>query len=101
MNDPKKEKELIYENIKLKILEITPKIQKKVMDDIKIGLKKYTKIVKTNLNDEKERLKSFSKQLKDTEKAKEAIEITKNIDILYTESIKKFNESIDNINENL
>jgi hypothetical protein len=101
VNDPKKEKELIYENTKLKILEITPKIQKKVMDDIKIGLKEYTKIVKANLNDAKERLKSFSKQLKDTEKAEKAIEITKNIDIFYTESIKKFNESIDNVNENL
>ena len=101
VNDPKKEKELIYENTKLKILEITPKIQKKVMDDIKIGLKEYTKIVKANLNDAKERLKSFSKQLEDTEKAEKAIEITKNIDIFYTESIKNFNESIDNVSENL
>lgn len=101
VNDPKKEKELIYENTKLKILEITPKIQKKVMDDIKIGLKEYTKIVKANLNDAKERLKSFSKQLEDTEKAEKAIEITKNIDIFYTESIKNFNESVDNVNENL
>ena len=99
--DPKKEKELIYENTKLKILEITPKIQKKVMDDIKIGLKEYKKIVKANLNDAKERLKSFSKQLEDTEKAEKAIEITKNIDIFYTESIKNFNESIDNVSENL
>ncbi len=40
---------------------------------------------------------SFSKQLKDTEKAEKAIEITENIDIFYTESIKKFNESIDNV----
>ena len=101
VNDPKKEKELIYENTKLKILEITPKIQKKVIDDIKIGLKEYTKIVKANLNDAKERLKSFSKQLEDTEKAEKAIEITKNIDIFYTESIKNFNESVDNVNENL
>ena len=99
--DPKKEKELIYENTKLKILEITPKIQKKVMDDIKIGLKEYKKIVKANLNDAKERLKSFSKQLEDIEKAEKAIEITKNIDIFYTESIKNFNESVDNVNENL
>lgn len=101
VNDPKKEKELIYENTKLKILEITPKIQKKVMDDIKIGLKEYKKIVKANLNDAKERLKFFSKQLEDTEKAEKAIEITKNIDIFYTESIKNFNESVDNVNENL
>ena len=99
--DPKKEKELIYENTKSKILEITPKIQEKVMDDIKIGLKEYTKIVKTNLNDAKERLKSFTKQLEDTEKAEKAIEITKNIDIFYAESIKNFNENVDNVNEKL
>jgi hypothetical protein len=99
--DPKKEKELIYENTKSKILEITPKIQKKVMDDIKIGLKKYTEVVKANLNDAKERLKSFSKQLEDTEKAEKAIEITKNIDIFYAESIKNFNENVDNVNEKL
>ena len=99
--DPKKEKELIYENTKSKILEITPKIQEKVMDDIKIGLKEYTKIVKANLNDAKERLKSFTKQLEDTEKAEKAIEITKNIDIFYAESIKNFNENVDNVNEKL
>lgn len=99
--DPKKEKELIYENTKSKILEIIPKIQKKVMDDIKIGLKKYTEVVKANLNDAKERLKSFSKQLEDTEKAEKAIEITKNIDIFYAESIKNFNENVDNVNEKL
>ena len=101
VNDPKKEKELIYENTKSKILEITPKIQEKVMDDIKIGLKEYTKIVKANLNDAKERLKSFTKQLEDTEKAEKAIEITKNIDIFYAESIKNFNENVDNVNEKL
>ena len=101
VNDPKKEKELIYENTKSKILEITPKIQEKVMDDIKIGLKEYTKIVKANLNDAKERLKSFTKQLEDTEKAEKAIEITKNIDIFYAESIKKFNENVNNVNEKL
>ena len=101
VNDPKKEKELIYENTKSKILEITPKIQEKVMEDIKIGLKEYTKIVKANLNDAKERLKSFTKQLEDTEKAEKAIEITKNIDIFYAESIKNFNENVDNVNEKL
>ena len=96
-----KEKKLVYENIKSKISEITPKIQEKVMNDIKIGLNEYTKIVKANLNDAKNRLESFSKQLEYTEKAKKAIEITKNIDNFYAGSIKKFNENIDNVNENL
>ena len=96
--DIKKEKELIYENIKSKISEITPEIQREVMDDIKNGLKKYTEVVKSNLKDARSRLDSFSKQLEETKKAEKAIEITKNIDIFYAESIKSLNESFDDVN---
>ena len=68
------------------------------MDDIKNGLKKYTEVVKSNLKDARSRLDSFSKQLEDTKKAEKAIEITKNIDIFYAESIKSLNESFDDVN---
>ena len=99
--DPEKEKELIYENIKSKVTEIIPKIQNAVMDDIKSGLKRYTEVVKANLKDSRDRLDSFSKQLEDTNKAEEAIEITKNIENFYNENIKNFNKSLDEVKEEL
>ena len=81
--------------------EIIPKIQNAVMDDIKSGLKRYTEVVKANLKDSRDRLDSFSKQLEDTNKAEEAIEITKNIENFYNENIKNFNKSLDEVKEEL
>ena len=71
------------------------------MDDIKSGLKRYTEVVKANLKDSRDRLDSFSKQLEDTNKAEEAIEITKNIENFYNENIKNFNKSLDEVKEEL
>lgn len=96
-----KEKELIYEDIKSKITEATPKIKNAVIEDINSGLTRYSEVVKTNLEDAKSRLNSFSKQLDDTKKAEEAIEVTKNVDNFYNTSIEKFNESLEEVNENL
>lgn len=96
-----KEKELIYEDIKSKITEAIPKIEKTVIEDINSGLTRYSEVVKTNLKDAKSRLNSFSKQLDDTEKAEKAINLTVNVDNFYSTSIEKFNESLEEVNENL
>lgn len=96
-----KEKELIYEDIKSKITKAIPEIEKTVVEDIKSGLTRYSEVVKTNLKDAKNRLKSFSKQLEDTEKAEKAINLTVNVDNFYSTSIEKFNESLEEVNEKL
>lgn len=96
-----KEKESIYEDIKSKITEAIPKIEKAVIEDINSGLTRYSEVVKTNLKDAKSRLNSFSKQLDDTEKAEKAINLTVNVDNFYSTSIEKFNESLEEVNEKL
>ena len=101
INNPQKERELIYEGIKLKISDNIPKIQKIIMDDIKCALNKYKEAVKNNLQNARKRLDTFSKQLEDSNRAIRAIEITKNIEKFYIESIDKFNENLNKINEKI
>lgn len=101
INNPQKERELIYEGIKLKISDNIPKIQKIIMDDIKCALNKYKEAVKNNLQNARKRLDTFSKQLEDSNRAIRAIEITKNIEKFYIESIDKFNKNLNKINEKI
>ena len=71
------------------------------MDDIKCALNKYKEAVKNNLQNARKRLDTFSKQLEDSNRAIRAIEITKNIEKFYIESIDKFNENLNKINEKI
>lgn len=90
-----------YEGIKPKISEIITKIKDDLVDITNGELPKYRENIEIKLKEAKNRYFSFLKQLEDTKKMEESIKITNNIVSFCNESITKFEESINEVDNEL